>query len=97
MRPPVFDEVIFNPLKKYSLQEGGIKKAFLIAHPHSSTDVGGMVSGKYTNDILYFAYYLDDDGRMQPVRNEETNQHIMYNMKDFMNSVNTYYDDIGGG
>ena len=92
MRVPSLDEQIFNPLEKFSLKEGGIKKAFLVAHPHSSTDVGRMVNGKYTNDILYFAYYLGDDGRMRPVVNEETNQHIMYNMKDFMNSLN---DEIG--
>ena len=92
MRVPSLDEQIFNPLEKFSLKEGGIKKAFLVAHPHSSTDVGRMVNGNYTNAILYFAYYLGDDGRMRPVVNEETNQHIMYNMKDFMNSLN---DEIG--
>ena len=78
--PPV------NPAEDYSVQAGGIKRAILVAHPTSSTDVGKMVQGRYTNDIVYFAYEIQDSGELKMLyKADDSRSPIMFNIKDFMN------------
>ena len=90
LRGPILDQTtIIDPTKQFSGTRGaeGIKKAILIAHPRSSTDIGKLVNGEYTNDVLYFAYTVGDDGRLAPVPRADGKGNVIFDLKQFKNLV----------